>query len=182
MFWSQRIGGPPYEAWDGSPEPTQLLPSWSYFAEPTPELASGVHSYDIQYGDARGWPMLALWSSPRHSYETKVNGILSRIDLPVAGGIPTALEPWKISYYDSPKTLPLRPIWVGFAVNSAIYALVVWLAAYAARSLRRSFRRSCGKCPSCAYPVGDTFVCSECGHRVKSALKTSDGNRATPPN
>lgn len=165
LFWSQRIGRPSSDGGDG-PEspPARLLPSWSHYAVPSHELVSGTRSYDIQYGDARGWPMLAFWSTPRHSLETSLDGVPTRIDRPVTGGIATGLEPWKISFYDSPKTLPYRPIWVGLAVNTAFYTSIVWLAVALASVLRRSLRRFRGECPSCAYQLHGAPQCSECGN------------------
>ncbi len=59
--------------------------------------------------------------------------------------------------------LPLRPIWLSFAINTLFYAAVLWLLIGGPFALRRFIRVRCGRCPKCGYPVGDSAVCSECG-------------------
>ena len=59
--------------------------------------------------------------------------------------------------------LPLRPIWPGFAVNTLFYAAVLWLLIPGPFVLRRVIRVRRGLCPACAYPRGESDVCSECG-------------------
>jgi hypothetical protein len=34
------------------------------------------------------------------------------------------------------------------------------------RSQRRLYRRANGLCPACAYPIGTSPVCTECGHQL----------------
>ena len=66
-------------------------------------------------------------------------------------------------------SLPYRPVWPGFALNTLFYAGVLWLLfLFAPRTLRRHVRARRGLCPACAYPVGDSPVCSECGRAVSS--------------
>ena len=62
--------------------------------------------------------------------------------------------------------LPLRPIWPGFAVNTIFYAVVLWMLCYSALALRRFIRVRRGLCPTCAYPMGESSVCSECGREL----------------
>ncbi len=61
------------------------------------------------------------------------------------------------------KTLPVRPIWPGFAVNTLFYAAVLWLLIRGPFALRRFIRMRHGLCPACAYPRGESDACSECG-------------------
>ncbi len=61
------------------------------------------------------------------------------------------------------KSLPLRPIWLGFTVNTIFYAAVLWLLIPGPFVLRRVIRVKRGLCPKCAYPTGESDVCSECG-------------------
>ena len=63
--------------------------------------------------------------------------------------------------------LPLIPIWPGFAINTIFYAAVLWLPVAGLGALRRRRRIKHGLCPACAYPVGDSAVCTECGKAVK---------------
>jgi hypothetical protein len=60
---------------------------------------------------------------------------------------------------------PLYPIWPGFAINTVFYAGVLWLLFAGPFALRRRRRIRRGLCPKCAYPVGTSDVCTECGAR-----------------
>ncbi len=57
----------------------------------------------------------------------------------------------------------LRPIWPGLIVNTLFYATVLWLLICGPFVLRRFIRVRRGLCPACAYPRGESDVCSECG-------------------
>jgi hypothetical protein len=59
--------------------------------------------------------------------------------------------------------VPSRPIWPGFAVNTIFYAAILWVLFAAPRRVGRRRRRRRGLCPNCAYPIGDSRVCTECG-------------------
>jgi formylglycine-generating enzyme len=63
--------------------------------------------------------------------------------------------------------LPLRPIWPGFAINTLFYAAILWLLFAAPFALRRRRRIKRGLCPKCAYPLGTSDTCTECGTTVK---------------
>jgi hypothetical protein len=64
------------------------------------------------------------------------------------------------------RALPLIPIWPGFAINTIFYAAILWLLFAAPGLIRRRRRIKRGLCPACAYPVGDSAVCTECGKPV----------------
>ena len=59
--------------------------------------------------------------------------------------------------------IPFRPIWPGFALNTIFYAAILWLLIPGPFALRRFLRVRRGLCPKCAYPMGDSSVCTECG-------------------
>ena len=59
-----------------------------------------------------------------------------------------------------PVTFPLRPIWPGFAVNTLFYAAILWLPICGPFALRRLIRHRRGLCAKCAYPVGESAVCT----------------------
>jgi hypothetical protein len=63
--------------------------------------------------------------------------------------------------------VPLRPVWPGFAVNTLFYAAILWLP-FGAFALRRRRRIKRGLCPKCAYPVGTSDKCTECGATLKT--------------
>lgn len=62
--------------------------------------------------------------------------------------------------------LPWYPLWPGFAVNTVFYAGVLWVLCCGPFTLRRMIRRRRGQCPACAYPIGQSPVCTECGAAV----------------
>jgi hypothetical protein len=63
--------------------------------------------------------------------------------------------------------LPFRPLWPGFAINTIFYAAILWLLCVAPFALRRRIRARRGQCPACAYPIGTSDVCTECGRPLK---------------
>jgi hypothetical protein len=66
------------------------------------------------------------------------------------------------------RSFPLLPIWPGFAINTIFYAAILWLLFAFPFMIRRRRRIKRGLCPACAYPVGDSAVCTECGKQVKA--------------
>ena len=70
-------------------------------------------------------------------------------------------------------TLLLRPIWPGFAVNTVFYAMVLWLLIPGPFVLRRFIRVKRGLCSACAYPIGESDVCSECGKALPRRMKVA---------
>ena len=63
--------------------------------------------------------------------------------------------------------LPLIPVWPGLIANVATYATVLWLLMYGLSALRRFLRVRRGLCPKCAYPIGESSVCTECGNQFR---------------
>ena len=61
---------------------------------------------------------------------------------------------------------PWHPRWPGFAVNTLLYTLLLWMTAAGVAALRRRRRIKRGLCPKCAYPVGTNERCTECGATV----------------
>ncbi len=66
----------------------------------------------------------------------------------------------------SPSILCVVPIWTGFTANTIFYAAVLWLLICGPFALRRLIRVKRGLCPACAYPRGESDVCSECGKEL----------------
>ncbi len=69
--------------------------------------------------------------------------------------------------------LPLHPIWPGFAVNTLFYAGIVWLLIPGSFALRRLIRHRRGLCPKCAYPIGESAVCTECGRELPRLVRAA---------
>ncbi len=72
-----------------------------------------------------------------------------------------------------PRVVPVRPFWPGFAVNTLLYATFLWLLIPGPFVLRRFVRVRRGLCPACAYPRGESDVCSECGKAIPSRKVTA---------
>ena len=64
--------------------------------------------------------------------------------------------------------LVLTPLWPGFAINTLFYAAILWLPFAGFRFVRRRIRTRRGQCPACAYPIGTSDVCTECGRTLPS--------------
>ncbi len=64
--------------------------------------------------------------------------------------------------------LPYHPTWPGFAVNTIFYAAILWLLIPGPFVLRRFIRLRRGLCPKCAYPMGESSVCTECGCELRA--------------
>jgi hypothetical protein len=65
------------------------------------------------------------------------------------------------------RPIPLRPIWPGFAVNTAVYAALPMLLGTLPGLVRRSRRRRRGVCLACGYASGGLAVCPECGEGAR---------------
>jgi len=63
-------------------------------------------------------------------------------------------------------TLPSCPLFVRFAINTIFYAALFWSLVFAPFQFRRWRRMRRGLCPACAYPIGASDKCSECGARL----------------
>ena len=68
--------------------------------------------------------------------------------------------------------LPTEPIWSSFAINTLFYAALLWLLIPGRSALRRLLRLRRGLCPKCAYPMGESGVCTECGRLLPKRVAT----------
>jgi len=75
----------------------------------------------------------------------------------------------------TPRRTRVRP---GFAVNTLFYTAILWLFFAAPFALRRRRRITRGLCPACAYPVGGSPVCTECGKPLPQIAGRATVNRA----
>jgi hypothetical protein len=113
-----------------------------------------------------GWPMYcfegARWNRfvPMTETHTETRHIHASM-LPALLGL---VDP------DSDRVLPYRPLPSGFAINTAFYAIILWLLIPGPFLLRRHIRIKRGRCPKCGYDlrgappeVGPGGGCPECG-------------------
>ena len=132
------------------------------------ELAMRESGPDLTMEEACGWPLLVL-----HWYQMTSDGPRGAIEL----GEPRRYSPRNggsfFLAYPGNRTLPLIPLWPGFAVNTLFYGTVLWLLIPGPFVLRRHIRMKRGQCVKCGYPLGESPVCSECGRPLPSRERTS---------
>ena len=82
-------------------------------------------------------------------------------------------------YYHDGEAIPpaiiisYETIWPGFAINTLFYATALWLLIAGPFVLRRFLRLRRGLCPKCAYPMGESSVCTECGCGLPKRARTT---------
>ena len=147
----------------GSRRMDELSPYWLHLDVPSAAYQSGRISEENSFTDARGWPALTMWSE----YEWPAYGQT----VVVKGGLPLSSRHSVSNRYFAPplpRALPLRPIWPGFAVNTLLYTVILWLLICGPFELRRLLRRKRGLCITCGYDLGgaEHEACPECGVEV----------------
>lgn len=129
----------------------QVMITYSSINSNTPE--------SVGYGQSLfryGWPCLAMDLAVQTTIDRA--GVRTSYDVALAT-VPTALRlPNRVHPY-----IPLRPIWPGFLLNTLFYAAILWALFITPGKVRRVLRRKRRLCPACAYPIGVSSVCSECG-------------------
>ena len=65
----------------------------------------------------------------------------------------------------------------GFVVHTLLSAVVLWLLICGpsefGRLIRRFSRTRRGLCPKCAYPMGESAVCTECGKTLPGPARVA---------
>lgn len=103
-----------------------------------------------------GWPLASF----EHAVELDPNAVC-RPHRAIA--VPAFLSPT-----DPNKAfVPTHVLPLGFATDTVILGAIVWVLVAIPFALRRRRRTRRGLCARCAYPVGASDVCTECGARVK---------------
>lgn len=133
----------------------------------TPNLRVSRRSWFIHEA---GWPMKASWgwecteSSPESEQST--HGWIVTVPIRRKSGFDTA-------------PFPIRPLWLGFTMNSILYA-AFWGGLYSIPvTIRRTLRVRRGLCPHCAYDMRclTNTPCPECGR----ASRVTSPAGASPP-
>lgn len=65
------------------------------------------------------------------------------------------------------------PLWDGLALNTALFAALLWVVHGSVVALRKSRRIRAGRCIHCGYPLGHLPQCPECGRLA--TVKTAEG-------
>lgn len=113
-----------------------------------------------------GWPMLALSASRHTVLDLEGREVVDRV-IRLHGGValhqdrddPTAES-------RTPRLLPLRPLWLGFILNSLAYATGLGTIVHGPTTVRSFLLGRRGECPACGYPRGSSPVCTECGEAL----------------
>lgn len=138
----------------------------------------------LQDVELSGWPLPSMRSSICASGSSSRMGMNARLDFAAISGLEmpawllrspgsrnrSALSVMRTGLRPSTQYLPIMPVWPGIAANAALYALAAWAALAVARLLRALSRVRRGLCLRCAYPVGISSVCTECGRPVKARM------------
>jgi len=146
--------------------PRQSAPTWSGLVQPLSDFGGELITDEYRLVDGRGWPVraLTLYCTALRLEGSTAPAISKRwlIDLDPSMSSPIDWGGWATF-----RRLPLRPLWPGFAINTIFYAAILWLVFAAPGVLRRRRRIKRGLCLACAYPVGTSPVCTECGKPVQ---------------
>ena len=142
-------------------------PNWSDWPEDLEAAGNPARTHIVE---VRGWPLKAMrsrWVSPAW---------VSGIPLP-----PRKPNPPSVTLIDEQRALPTEILWPGFAINTVFYAAILWLLFAATFALRRWRRIKRGLCVKCAYPVGTSEVCTECGAAVNAPRRMAPpASRSSP--
>jgi hypothetical protein len=122
----------------------------------TEEVRIGTSYFAHRF--AYGWPMVSFEFTDWTNLQARTSERRRAIQL---SGWPFAPG--------TGRAIPLSPIWLAFAVNTLVYAAILLLLYGSTVVVRRRRRIRRGLCPACAYPVGTSAVCTECGKPVKAA-------------
>jgi len=117
----------------------------------------GANVWRAEFAHRAGWPMFAVSGTSFGEYrDQRPSELPSR---------------WLLEFGQPASTLrvelPYRLVWPGSAINTVFYAVMLWLLFAAPFTLRRRRRVRKGLCVKCAYPVGESDICTECGRAVR---------------
>ena len=137
------------------PEVDELAEWWLEIPSPQPEFEQGVMGKDEYVVVATGWP----W--PSMSYTIARHGV-NTSSTEIAGGVELNLNQ---NRHDYQPALPLRPRWVPFMMNTALFGVMIVGAVVLFRSARRLVRGRRRRCLVCGYDLrgADHTRCPECG-------------------
>lgn len=130
-----------------------------------------------------GWPLRCMHYDlfgtsqklSRPAWATFIGDLTARAGRSAGGRFPAWFPFDRGSWMGIQRRMPLAVLWPGLAANTLFYAAAALLVIWISRTLRRRSRRRRGLCERCAYPVGVSSVCTECG-----ATLPATGHRRAP--
>mgnify|MGYP001571871268 CR=1 FL=1 len=112
---------------------------------------------------ASGWPFRSAvceHATVSHSLSTGNREWSTRWGIQVSGDPTRGGEP------RPPRSIPLRPIWLGLLGNAAVWGCGLGFAYWGVARWKRVRRRRRELCVECGYPVAEMGRCPECGEEV----------------
>lgn len=107
-----------------------------------------------------GWPTKSLCGERRQQVGW---GVFAELPATPSAVFVSAIPPPQFLKPLPNRFLPLAPLWPSFLLSTLLYALLFALLVYGPLLLRQLLRTRAGLCPNCAYPIGTSSACSECG-------------------
>lgn len=144
----------------GAFDPTTLPKIWFDFLEQASD------SRGVRRVIARGWPFPCLW-----------DGCVEDRDESVVDGAGVVIGSRAVpANAMSTDRIPMRPLWDGLLLDTAIFAIPWFVLLYllaGPRSIRGAWRLARGQCPRCRYDVRAQSRCPECGTEIAAAGRSS---------
>lgn len=188
--WHLPLNDPYYEEEWVTADGSDVFPPWSRLSRlpPVMEEFLPLESSSMQE-EAHGWPLLTAhcdWKSTRVDVMPRLSMsyLFFRKD-ELRGGIdlrilresksllsfplrpPDEREGWFFYLSDQRDiVLPFHPIWSGLIINTLFYTALIWGVVSGPGVARRAFRKYRNRCPACAYPIGTSAICTECGYQL----------------
>lgn len=110
-----------------------------------------------------GWPARAFVSEDHFIDPKPVEYSAAGLSWDSGIPIPGIAWEWKLASRKSSTHLPIKPLWTGLAVDSVVFAIILSGFSIMCGRLRGRSRLRRGMCPRCAYPIGTSPNCTECG-------------------
>lgn len=109
---------------------------------------------------ASGWPALAFWCEVEHAISP--TGTVMATESP--GGLPLSMSDGSVDIANY-RCVPLRPIWPGLALDTALYAALWAVPLTIVPFIRGAVRARRGLCRHCGYDLIGNLEggCPECG-------------------
>jgi len=113
-----------------------------------------------EYSCGWPWPALTGWCT--------FGSTASELEITPHGLIRLSMSP---SNRTMARVLPWYPAWAGFVGNTLVFGGTLGAIVFVFGAARRWMRTSRGLCVKCAYPIGASDVCTECGAAVCSGRR-----------